>query len=345
MANWSYLRDCASPHEAVGDFVPNRAGAANELVARYTIPLFWLACFDVTNMLRAHSAEALADNANAESFVVFCCAGDEAVIRLRRRAPGICKLLPAVYAPYFEEWTRFVKASFPRHLVLRAEDVFSMEGYRDAELRVTAAVRSLSPADDGRSIKELDALDYFGNFRDLFAWRPADEEPVMTALRWRTVLAGCNRIDPGALDGWPRAAGAAELRFIESVAPESARPQSPDQAHLTKMIREGVNANTLREGLAMAAGKLSGRIPMGADAPSKTMRKAIGGGGELLELLRSGFFGVLGLILGPLFIWVGVQGVVAWNLIGIGAGALLVALLCLRSAVRAFRNLRTISRA
>jgi hypothetical protein len=106
-----------------------------------------------------------------------------------------------------------------------------------------------------------------------------------------------------------------------------------------------VSANTVRGGLALAAGKLSGRIPMGADAPTKTLRKVIGGGGELLEVLRSGFFGILGLVLGPLFLWAGFSGAIQWSLIGLGFGCLIVAAVLLRSAARAFRNLLTIRRA
>jgi hypothetical protein len=342
MANWSYLRSCVSLQEAVADYAPQNVG---ELEARYGIPLFWLACFDVTHILRAQSAQALAADPNAGSFVVLCTSGNDAVTRLRTRAARIAKLLPNVYAAYFEEWVRFVKASFPHFMVLRAEEVFSMEGYSDAELRLTAALRALSAADSGKPIKELDALDWFGSFRDLFSSRLPDEDPAMTAIRWRTALAGFNRIDPAVLDGWPRSAGAAELGFIASIVPTSGQPPPSEHAHLTKVIREGVTANSMREGLAMAAGKLSGRIPLGSDAPTKALRKAIGGGGELLALLRSGFFGVLGLILGPLFIWVGFQSVIQWNLIGIGAGCLVVAVVALRSAVRAFRNLRTITRA
>ena len=345
MAHWSYLRSCKSPQEAVADLLPDSGNGTVSLEARYAIPLFWLAAFDVKNILRAHSADALAEDPNAEGFVVFCASGAEAASRLQTRAAGIVHLLPAVYAPYFEEWIRFVKASFPHYLVLRAEDVFAMEGHSDAELRVTAAVRSLSPADYGKSIKELAALDYFGSFRDLFGSRPADEEPALTAMHIRTQLAGFNRIEPTALDGWPRSPTAAELAFISAIKTADRAPLSPEQARLTQAIRDGVSANTLREGVAMAAGKLSGRIPLGADAPTKALRKVIGGGGELLELLRSGFFGILALLLGPLFLWVGFSGVVQWSLIGLGFGCLIVAAVLLRSAARAFRNLRTITRA
>jgi hypothetical protein len=82
-------------------------------------------------------------------------------------------------------------------------------------------------------------------------------------------------------------------------------------------------------------------------APPRLFRvpTAIGGGGELLELLHSGFFAILGLLLGPLFLWVGFSGVIQWGLIGLGFGCLVMAVLLLRSAVRAFRDLRTITRA
>ena len=346
MAHWSYLRSCTSEKDAVADFLTDDSNGTVELEARYSIPLFWFAAFGVKNIMRAPSADAQAEaGTSAEQFVVLCASGVEATNRLRARAAGICKLLPEVYAPYFEDWIRFVKTTFPHYIVLRAEDIFLMEDLHDAELRVTAALTSLARADEGKSVKELDALDYFGSFRDLFSTRPADEEPAFTAMRLRTQLAGFNGIDSTALNGWPRSAPEAELNFIRSIKVDSVASLPPEQARLAATIRDGTSANTIREGVAMAAGNLSGRIPLGADAPTKLLRKTIGGGGELLELLRSGFLSLMGLLLGPVFLWVGFSGVIQWSVVAIGFGLLGVGVFLLRAAVRAFRNLRTIMRA
>ena len=158
-----------------------------------------------------------------------------------------------------------------------------MEGYRDAELRVTAAVRALSRADEGKSIKELDALDHFGGFRDLFSTRPANEERAATAMRIRTQLAGFNRIEPTALNGWPRSATAAELSFIEG-----SRSTQPCLYHLNKrtsqkpFAKASAPTHCAKESPWLRASSAA-RIPLGADAPTKTLRKVIGGGGELLE--------------------------------------------------------------
>ena len=124
MAHWSYLRSCNSPQEAVADWVPDASHGIVQLESRFAIPLFWLAAFDVRNILRVQSADALAEDTNVETFVVLCAEGAEAANRLRARADSIVKLLPAVYAAYFDDWIRFVKTSFPHYLVLRAEDVF-----------------------------------------------------------------------------------------------------------------------------------------------------------------------------------------------------------------------------
>jgi hypothetical protein len=85
------------------------------------------------------------------------------------------------------------------------------------------------------------------------------------------------------------------------------RVSLPERARLALTIRHGVAPTTVRAGLPLAADKFTGRVPLGADAPTKTLRKVLGGGGELLELLRSLMFGLLALIIGAALIWVGCQ--------------------------------------
>jgi hypothetical protein len=113
---------------------------------------------------------------------------------------------------------------------------------------------------------------------------------------------------------------------------------------LALTIRHGVAPTTVRAGLHLAADKFTGSVPLGADAPTKTLRKVLGGGGELLELLRSLMFGLLALIIGAALIWVGCQQPLQWKFLAVGAIVLVIGAFFLRAARTAFLNLRTIAR-
>jgi hypothetical protein len=114
---------------------------------------------------------------------------------------------------------------------------------------------------------------------------------------------------------------------------------------LTRMVREGVKPETVRDRLTLAGDKLVGAAPLGVDAPSKTARKVIGGGGELLAAIKLGVFGGLLVLLGVPVVLVGFGGGFDWKAIGLGAAMLALGAWSLRSAWHAWRNFRAISKA
>jgi hypothetical protein len=118
-----------------------------------------------------------------------------------------------------------------------------------------------------------------------------------------------------------------------------------DDDELTRAVREGVRPEGVKEKLEFAADKLTGNVPMGIDAPNKTVRKTIGGASELLHLLKYGFTGLILFLAGVAFLYVGVTGEINLTMFALGAALLLLGLWGLRSAYRAGRNLRSISKA
>lgn len=120
---------------------------------------------------------------------------------------------------------------------------------------------------------------------------------------------------------------------------------SPGEDELARAVREGVRPEGMKERLKLAADKLAGNAPMGIDAPSKTLRKTIGGAAELLHLLKYGFLGVFLFLAGGAFLYVGVSGEFNLTTLVLGVGLLLLGIWGLRSAYRAGRNLRSISKA
>ena len=126
--------------------------------------------------------------------------------------------------------------------------------------------------------------------------------------------------------------------------PSEEDPNTPEQDELTRVIREGVpQPQGIKESLQMTAGKLTGRVPLGATAPNKTVRKALAGGGELLAVIKYGLIGALLTLMGLLMLW---ACITPWNLKGVvfGAGMLFLGIWCLKTSVQAFRNLRSISK-
>ena len=120
---------------------------------------------------------------------------------------------------------------------------------------------------------------------------------------------------------------------------------STEGDELTRAVREGVRPEGKKERLKLAADKLAGNVPMGIDAPNKTLRKTIGGAGELLHLLKYGFMGLILFLAGAAFLYVGVSGELNLTTLTLGVALLLLGIWGLRSAYRAGRNLRSISKA
>jgi hypothetical protein len=114
---------------------------------------------------------------------------------------------------------------------------------------------------------------------------------------------------------------------------------------VTRLIQEGRNPETMGERMQLAADKMRGKVPLGVDAPNKSVRKAIGGAGSLFIVLKNEFIGVLCVLLGGLFVWAGSNGQFDFRSVAIGVGGLLLGAYCLLRAWRAWQVLKAISRA
>jgi hypothetical protein len=123
--------------------------------------------------------------------------------------------------------------------------------------------------------------------------------------------------------------------------------QDPQSRHdeVTRLIQEGRRPQDFKGRARLAADKLLGNVPLGVDAPNKTARKVIGGGGSLFIVIKYGFFGLLGVMLGALFIWAGCNSHFDIKVVGIGVALLLLGIFALRRAWRAGQVLKAISRA
>ncbi len=123
--------------------------------------------------------------------------------------------------------------------------------------------------------------------------------------------------------------------------------RDPQSSHdeITLLIREGRRPEDSKGRVRLLVDKLQGKVPFGVDAPNKTTRKVIGGAGSLFIVIKYGFFGLLAVILGSLFIWAGCNGQFDIKVAAIGVAVLLLGIFGLRRTWRAWQVLKAISRA
>jgi len=355
MANFAHLTGC--PDRAAAqryDFKAIWAAPGLELTARHSIPLFWLAGFDRADEVltqwpppNSRRTDGFPEE-TPEELLVLCAAGKDFSARLTRRRSAVLALLPAPTAYLYDEWCRFVWMHFPQHLLLRTEDIFSMDGFGEGAERLRDALDTLKAADAGHPIRDGGAIDCFASYTTLFAERRHGESAPDAAARWRSALAGFAYTEQGDLL-WPARPQqpeidlAAALPQAEASAPAGSAA-ARDQA-LTTLIREGRRPGDVRGRLRLAFDKLVGDVPLGADAPNKTARKIIGSGAALLATLRHAFFALLSAPMGVMLLYVGLHG--SFNLLNAGLGAVLLAVgvYCGWLFVRAWRRLRAILRA
>ena len=124
-----------------------------------------------------------------------------------------------------------------------------------------------------------------------------------------------------------------------------AKAGSSEDAEITQLVRDGVRPKNLKGRLNLAVDKFLGNVPLGVDAPNKTIRKVIGGAWELLHVLKYGFFGAFLSLAGIAILYVSLSNEPSLKGSAVGAGLLVLGVWCLRSAYKANRALRAISKA
>jgi len=113
----------------------------------------------------------------------------------------------------------------------------------------------------------------------------------------------------------------------------------------TEIVRAGIQPQSGLSGMRLDSEKFTGAVPMGTEAPTKGLRKAIGGGWELLAVMEYGFGAVVFLIFGVTCCYFGARDKFELEVFSFGVSSLALAALFARWALRAARNLRSIAKA
>jgi hypothetical protein len=351
MGNYAFFRGCESRDTLARHVLDAQTGAHGsepEIEAKYLIPLFWLAGFAPEDLLVRRTYESATSQEPLFEYLAPCTTVREFAARARARRNGLLSIVPAALGDFYDEWIRFVERRYTRCVMIETSDIFSMGDLEESGLRLRGALRALQAADRGGPVRDTAALQWFASCEDLARERPAGEAPDHTAERWRHHLAGTSVLQESGRWLWPARATSAEVAFAASL-PESVQHEpgsrAADDAAYTDMVRSGVVRDDARGRLSLAMKQFSGEVPLGVDAPTRGLRKFIGGGGELLAVVRNGLLGLALSVLGGGFIWASWGAPPQWLGIGMGAAMLLLGLWLLRAAWLAQRRFRAILRA
>lgn len=185
-----------------------------ELVGRYRIPLFWLAAFAPSDVLRFDRR----DEDGEMPVTIYCSPTDAALARLEVRTPVVLAIAGEAFAGFYREWIDYVARSFPHTLLLQPEEILIL---RDVELSNRELAAAIEAFDTGEDAKP----------RDRKLWRigalpfePSRHEagnPEQAANWCRGALAGSDWLD--AEDAWPPEATAGEVAAMAAFAPGAAR--------------------------------------------------------------------------------------------------------------------------
>lgn len=350
MGNYAFFRGCASCEslQRTTDVGPEPGATEIELDAKYSIPLFWLAGFAPEDLVSRKVYDSAEPGQLLYEYVMPCASVREYAARARARRAGMLSLVPAALGDYYDEWIRFVERRWSRCVSIETSDIFSMDDFEESGLRLRGALRALQAADRGEPVRDTAALQWFAGFEDLARERLQGESAEAAVARWRNQLGGSGYLHDSGKLLWPTRPTPAELAFAaslpEAVQHEPGTPQA-EAADYAAMVRSGIVRDDPRGRLSLAVKQLAGEVPLGVDAPTRGLRKAIGGGGELLVVLRDGLLGLVFAVLGPGFVWASWTDPVYWTGVGIGAALLAAGLWLLRMAWRSQRRFRAILRA
>lgn len=351
MGNYAFFRGCSSCDSLLlrrSDAAPGAGSVEPEIDAKYCIPLFWLAGFSPDDLVARKFYDEESPDTVLFEYLVPCTATRKFAERARMRRAGMLSLVPVALGDFYGEWVRFVERRYASCVTIETLDIFSMGDVEESGLRLRGALRALQVADRGEPVREASALQWFAGFEDLARERVPGETAENAAQRWRNLLGGTGVLPGSGTLLWPTKPTPAEIAFAANLpetpqhAPGSLAAQDADFAAL---VRSGVVSDDPRGRLSIALKKLSGELPLGVDAPTRGLRKAISGGGEFLALVRDGVVGLVFAVLGPGFIWASWGPPIYWMGAGIGAALLLAGLWLVRAAWRAQRRFRAVLRA
>jgi hypothetical protein len=140
---------------------------------------------------------------------------------------------------------------------------------------------------------------------------------------------------------WKRIAGGVDMASDQNPDESSKSPYD----ELTKLVQEAKSPEEIAARARIVAGNFLGNVPFGIDAANESAPNMIGGAGNLFEVLKYGFMGVIATALGAAFVRAGFTGQVDRMTFGAGAVLLALGVFALWRAVRGWKRLRAISRA
>jgi hypothetical protein len=154
MANRCHLLGCISEADAIDRAVaffsdddigfPDTA-AGPELAAPYRVPLFWLAAFDQTDAAVFPREFNMWDGSTkSENVTIYWSVTATAVDRLKARQRLVLDLVGEEFSDFFVDWVGFIEHSYPKAVLLQAEDLMCMSGFQEVTGALNAALKGFA---------------------------------------------------------------------------------------------------------------------------------------------------------------------------------------------------------
>lgn len=139
VANYSILVGCPAPESELRSFEetvralspygqPTNDGWGPLLIGRYSLPLFWLAGFESSNVIRL-SIEAVdpqGDN-SVLSYIGACTTAQDFIERINQRRQRLSSILPdtlaSSYSAVIDEWVDYIRDRFPDSVLLNPYEI------------------------------------------------------------------------------------------------------------------------------------------------------------------------------------------------------------------------------
>lgn len=221
MANYSVLAGCPSPAldlrafedglvEVTPHDQPTRQGWGPLLIGRYSIPLFWVAGFEPSNIIRLTAPAVDAQGGSSVlNFTGALTSAREFVARVRERRQPLLSVFPppliSAYASLIDAWADYILARCPSSVLLHPYDIPFIVG-EEFDALFAQAIDAVSRFGAARGL----TLDPDGRLGLLPDMRPGRHEISADAVR-AGLFGYCDA--EGAY--WPPDATAGERAYFE----------------------------------------------------------------------------------------------------------------------------------
>lgn len=190
--------------------------------ARYSFPLFWLAGFDVEDLVNVDETD---DGESRREYPVLFARVDKFTRNLEQRKSGILNLIGSHFADFYDEWMTFIRDRYPDYVLLRTGSILSLDEDELQRERLVQCLKALERCNVGEPLERVSAFHWFSTVPD-FTTRSHGANGEAAAIGWRVELSGTSYDWDKEEELWPLQPTAEEIAIADQT-PEAPAPVVP----------------------------------------------------------------------------------------------------------------------